>query len=32
VFYGAGTRDAATPTYPVLSAQGGLFLSWEAMP
>jgi hypothetical protein len=31
VFYGAGTRDVATPAYPVLSAQGGLFLSWEAM-
>jgi hypothetical protein len=32
VFYGAGTRDVATPAYPVLSAQAGLFLSWEAMP
>jgi hypothetical protein len=32
VFYGAGTREAATPAYPVLSAQGGLFLSWEALP
>jgi hypothetical protein len=32
VFYGAGTREAATPAYPVLSAQGGLLLSWEAMP
>lgn len=32
VFYGAGTREVATPAYPVLSAQGGLFLSWEAMP
>jgi hypothetical protein len=31
VFYGAGTRDVATPAYPVLSAQAGLFLSWEAM-
>jgi hypothetical protein len=32
VFYGAGTREAATPAYPVLSAQAGLWLSWEAMP
>jgi hypothetical protein len=32
VFFGAGTREVATPSYPVLSAQGGLFLSWEAMP
>jgi hypothetical protein len=32
LFYGAGTRDVTTPTYPVLSAQGGLFFSWEAMP
>ena len=32
LFYGAGTREVATPAYPVLSAQAGLFLSWEAMP
>jgi hypothetical protein len=32
VFYGAGTREVATPAYPVLSAQSGLWLSWEAMP
>jgi len=32
VFYGAGTREVATPAYPVLSTQGGLWLSWEAMP
>jgi hypothetical protein len=32
VFYGAGTRDVATPAYPVLSAQMGLWLSWEALP
>jgi hypothetical protein len=32
LFYGAGTREVATPAYPVLSAQGGLWLSWEAMP
>jgi hypothetical protein len=31
IFYGAGTREVATPAYPVLSAQGGLWLSWEAM-
>jgi hypothetical protein len=32
IFYGAGTREVATPAYPVLSAQGGVWLSWEAMP
>jgi hypothetical protein len=32
IFYGAGTRDVATPAYPVLSAQAGVFLSWEVMP
>jgi hypothetical protein len=32
VFYGAGTRDVATPAYPVLSMQVGLWLSWEALP
>jgi hypothetical protein len=32
VFYGAGTREVATPAYPVLSAQAGLWLSWEALP
>jgi hypothetical protein len=32
VFYGAGTRDVAVATYPVLSAQAGLWLSFEAMP
>lgn len=31
VFYGAGTRDVAHPAYPVLSAQAGLWLSWEAI-
>jgi hypothetical protein len=31
VFYGAGIREVATPAYPVLSAQAGLWLSWEAM-
>jgi hypothetical protein len=32
VFYGAGTREVATPAYPVLSLQVGLWLSLEAMP
>jgi len=32
VFYGAGTREVATPAYPILSAQAGVWLSWEAMP
>jgi hypothetical protein len=32
VFYGAGTREVAVPAYPVLSAQGGLWLSWEHLP
>jgi hypothetical protein len=32
LFYGAGTREVATPAYPVLSAQAGLWLSWEALP
>jgi hypothetical protein len=32
VFYGAGTREVAVPAYPVLSGQGGLWLSWEMLP
>jgi hypothetical protein len=32
VFYGAGTHDVQVATYPVLSAEGGLWLSWEALP
>lgn len=32
VFYGAGTREVATPAYPVLSAQAGVWVSWEVMP
>ena len=32
VFYGEGTRDVAIASYPVLSAQAGLWLSWEALP
>lgn len=32
LFYGAATREASQPTYPVLSGQGGLWLSWEALP
>jgi hypothetical protein len=32
VIYGAGTREVGTATYPVLSAQAGLWLSWEVLP
>ncbi len=32
VFYGAGTRDVATPAYPVLSAQAGLTIAYEVLP
>lgn len=32
VFYGAGTHDVQVATYPVLSAEAGLWLSWEALP
>ena len=32
VFYGAGTRDVAVTTYPVLSAQLGLFFAYEVLP
>jgi hypothetical protein len=32
LFYGTGTREVATPAYPVLSAQAGIWVSWEAMP
>ncbi len=32
LFYGAGTREAATPAYPVLSAQLGLILDYEVLP
>lgn len=32
VFYGAGTAEVATATYPVLSAQLGLIVSYEALP
>lgn len=31
LLYGAGTREVATPAYPVLSAQAGLWLAWEAL-
>ena len=31
LFYGAGTREVAHPAYPILSAQAGLWLSWEAL-
>jgi hypothetical protein len=32
LFYGAGTREIATPAYPVLSAQLGLVLAYEVLP
>jgi hypothetical protein len=32
VFYGAGTRDKATVTYPVLSGQLGLVIAYEVFP
>jgi len=32
VFYGAGTREVAHPSYPVLSAQLGFVASWEVLP
>lgn len=32
VFYGAGTRDVATATYPVVSGQLGFIGTFEAMP
>ena len=32
VFYGAGTREVATPAYPVLSAQLGLVVAFEVLP
>lgn len=32
VFYGAGTREKATVTYPVLSGQLGLVVAYEALP
>ena len=32
IYYGAGTHEVAVATYPILSAQGGLWLSYEAMP
>jgi hypothetical protein len=32
VFYGAGTREVATPAYPVLSAQLGAIVAYEVLP
>jgi hypothetical protein len=32
VFYGAGTREAARPAYPVLSAQLGALVAYEVLP
>jgi hypothetical protein len=32
VFYGAGTRDVATATYPMLSGEIGLVIDYEVLP
>jgi hypothetical protein len=32
LFYGAGTRDVKSVTYPVLSAQAGLVFAYEVLP
>jgi hypothetical protein len=32
VFYGAGTRDVATPAYPVLSGELGVVVAYEVLP
>jgi hypothetical protein len=32
LFYGAGTRDAAVTTYPILSGQLGLVAAYEVLP
>ena len=32
IVYGSGTHEVAVATYPILSAQAGLWLSFEAMP
>ncbi len=32
VFYGAGTREVATPAYPILSAQLGVIVAYEVLP
>jgi hypothetical protein len=32
VFYGAGTREVATPAYPILAGQLGLVFAYEALP
>jgi hypothetical protein len=32
LFYGAATRDVAYPTYPILSGQLGLVVSYEVLP
>lgn len=32
LFYGAGTRESTYPAYPMLSAQAGLIVSFEALP
>jgi hypothetical protein len=32
LFYGAGTREVAHPSYPILSAQLGFVAAWEILP
>ncbi len=32
LFYGAGTREAAKPAYPILSAQVGVVIAYEVLP
>ena len=32
VFYGVGTREKATTTYPVLSGQVGFVIAYEVLP
>jgi hypothetical protein len=32
VFYGAGTREVATPAYPIVSGQLGVIVAYEVLP
>lgn len=32
VFYGAGTREVGTASYPLLAGQAGIAFAWEALP
>ena len=32
VFYGAGTREVATPAYPILSGEIGIVVDYEVLP